>query len=217
MEVTAECLQGLLLELNSESATDTGAQRYTTDEQSLRPQMFASLLQSAFRQLVARDLELDTVCLSQDEALDLFTPESSSAELIKWSNDSTTNVLRLEDEAKGSREQEPTSFSIERAGQFLGLECAMGTLLPRTGLLECFDVEIRQIYPTPAAARVTDGACEWYASAVHLALILRDYSDVRQVGAPVPSTKTNTKETVNGRASCDGTSARVRSIEDGRP
>lgn len=185
-EVTGVCRDGLLMELSPK--TDLQGERVRENGQSVSPSTLGNRLQAAFDKVVALDLEFDTVPLPHAEALDAMPPGSSSGELLKWRNDGTSALLYL---ARASSTQtgveseekrnEGNSAKGERRdglpqlgeGCFLGIDNEMGPLLPRTGLLECFHVEIHPV-PFPPSDSKAKGRGPGRLSTVNLAMVLSD-------------------------------------------
>lgn len=175
LEVTGMSSERLMLELYPSADLHDGR-----DSPELC--LFADRLQSAFRRLVALDLELDSVLLPHAEALKLLPSASSSAQLLQWCNNGTVNVLCLEPEPASDSPGGDTDGSsmgsgiarrgAQRGGQVLGLDCDMGPLLPRTGLLQCFEAEVYPLQSSMPAKAVSGGNCKSRSTNVHLELKL---------------------------------------------
>eukprot|EP00904_Undaria_pinnatifida_P009758 jgi/Undpi1/5912/HiC_scaffold_2.g01186.m1 len=185
LEVTGVCRDGLLIELSPNTDLERGRVREGLSDQSTLASTLAHRLQAAFDKLVARDLEFNTVPLPHAETLDAVPPGSSSGELLKWRNDGTSALLYLarvssaqaglasEQRRDGdiSGEVDGSGESSQRAdGCFLGIDSEMGPLLPRTGLLGCFHVEVHPVPLLPKAKNHRAGR----SSTVHLAMVLSD-------------------------------------------
>lgn len=185
LEVTGVCRDGLLFELSPKTGLQGGLVEGGGTLSELVP-VLARRLQAAFDRLVALDLEFDTVRVPHIEALDTVSPRSSSGELLKWCNDGTATVVSLAHErlpditvkggtqgsgANSENNERRDGLSQQGRMRFRSVDCDVGPLLPRTGLLGCFGVDIRPVVcplPEPTAKRIrTRGS-----SALHVALIL---------------------------------------------
>ena len=186
LEVTGVCRDGLLMELSPK--VDFQGECVRESGQPMLPSTLGNRLQEAFDKVVALDLEFNTVLLPHAETLDAVPPGSSSGELLKWRNDGTSALLRLSrvsstqtglanaevrnggnsDMGEGGK-----GLSQLEEGCFLGIDSEMGPLLPRTGLLECFHVEIHAVPFPPSDYSAKDPRAS-HSSTVHLAMILSD-------------------------------------------
>lgn len=187
LDVTGVCRDGLLLELSPN--TDGQGNHARTEGQTPVLPTLAGRLQSAFDRLVALDLKLDTVRLPHIEALGIVHSGSSSEEFLRWRNDGTVNLLRLEPVPPAGigvvAEVERSACNPDRlAGgvvgasepdkmQFLGIDNDIGPLLPRTGLLESFNVDVYPMEPPLSGSAARENG-KRSSAVVHLALILSD-------------------------------------------
>lgn len=183
LEVTGVCRDGLLVELSPK--TDLQGEPFRESGQPMPPSTLASRLQAAFDEVVALDLEFDTVRLPHAETLDAVPPGSSSGDLLKWRNDGTAALLYLAralskqtglasgEQRNGGKGEGRERLSQLEEGCFLGVDSEMGPLLPRTGLLECFNVEIHLVPFPPSDYNHKDRRGS-HSSTVHLAMILSD-------------------------------------------
>lgn len=190
LEVVAMCPEGLLLELCPHVHKDA----FLRDDQEVpqEPSAYARLLHSAFRHLVSLDLEIDAVRIPHVEASDLLPPESSSVQLLEWANRGTATVLRLEGEGGEGRAREAVDPIAEQAGQFLGLDFDMGPLLPKTGLLECFYVNIYGVQLPIRTKTVVSERRKKQLPNVHLMLSLSPLTDDQWASRGAPTAQTNT-------------------------
>lgn len=192
LEVTGVCRDGLLLELHPKDEGKHGSgspvQRKGSEKLSLLSAL-AGQLQATFDGLVALDLKFDTVRLPQGEAVDTMATSSSSVELLKWLNEGTTTLLRLapapSSTGASSVDQTPRggnspglvelrkALTHQGGVPFLGIDCGLWPLLPRTGLLGGFSVGVRPVVLPPL--ELTGGGNRAHRSpAVHLAVTLSD-------------------------------------------
>lgn len=204
-EVTGVCRDGLLVELNPTDGGKYGSGFLVQENRSEKLGLLSALagqLQATIDGLVALDLEFDMARLPQGEAVDTMATSASSAELLKWLNEGTATLLRLAPTPPpteaSSADQLPRvgdspalvemrkSLENQGGGKFLGVECGFWPLLPRTGLLECFNVSVRPVMLPPL--ELTGGGHHAHRSpAVHLALTLSDSGIFHgdKIGSPV--------------------------------
>ncbi|CAB1109387.1 unnamed protein product [Ectocarpus sp. CCAP 1310/34] len=193
VEVTGVWQDGILLELCPAPLVER--------EEGEAPAPLSALagrLQAAFNEIVAVDLEIDTVRLCHREALEKMDTGSSSEELLKWCNEGTTDLMRFApmpfashtvDQVPGSGGDSLDLVELRKAlarpdgSPFIGIKHGQWTLLPRTGLLGCFSVSIHPVVlPLP---RSTSG--EGYAHqepADYLALSFSDSAVFNTSGLP---------------------------------
>ena len=181
LEVTGVCRDGLLLELYiNETNARRGYKGFA--EKTLALSTVAKNFQSAFAHLVSLDLEIDMLRLPYAEASDTVPSGSSSQELLQWRNDVTTTILRLDPAPSegGDRlcrasngQREIPSQQQQSEGQVLGIHNDIGPLLPRTGLLESFNVDVFPV-DAPSSEVSADGNHGYLSVAGHLALVLSD-------------------------------------------
>lgn len=187
LEVTGTCRDGLLLELHPKEEGVRGSYSLDQKEESAFLSAYAERLQTAFDGLVKLDLEFDMVRLPHGEAVDIMGTDSSSSELMQWLNEDTTSLVRLSAPRAPPPTGTPSTDQAPRGGDlielrkelahssaapFLGIDCNLWPLLPRTGLLESFGVNIhRVVLPPPEPTR---GESRAHRSVIHLAVTLSD-------------------------------------------
>lgn len=190
LEVTGVCRDGLLLELHPKNEGKHGSGFLNQGKGSEIVGLLSTLagqLQAAIDGLMALDLEFEMVQLPQGEAVDTMATSSSSVELLRWLNEGTATLLRLApappstgtssvDEVPRGRDS-PTLVDLRKAiayqggGVFLGIDCGLWPLLPRTGLLESFDVIVRPVVLPPLEIPIGGNRAN-RSRAVHLAVTL---------------------------------------------
>ncbi|CAN0424172.1 unnamed protein product [Ectocarpus sp. 12 AP-2014] len=193
VEVTGVWQDGILLELCPAPLVER--------EEGEAPAPLSALagrLQAAFDEIVAVDLEFDTVRLCHREALDQVDTGSSSEELLKWCNEGTTDLMRFApmpfashtvDHVPGSVGDSLDLVELRKAlarpdgSPFIGIKHGQWPLLPRTGLLRCFSVSIDPVVlPLPQPAR---GECRAHQEpADYLALSFSDSAVFNTSGSP---------------------------------
>ncbi|CAM9556352.1 unnamed protein product [Ectocarpus sp. 8 AP-2014] len=193
VEVTGVWQNGLLLELCPAPLVER--------EEGEAPAPLSALagrLQAAFDEIVAVDLEFDTVRLCHREALEKLDIGSSSEELLKWCNEGTTDLMRFTpvpfasptvDQVPGSGGDSHDLVELRKAlarpdgSPFIGIKHGQWPLLPRTGVLGCFSVSIHpMVLPSPGSIR-GDG-CARQEPADYLALSFSDSAVFNTSGSP---------------------------------
>lgn len=191
-EVTGVCRDGLLLELHPKDKGKHGKGPFVQGKRSEKMGLLSELagqLQATIGGLVALDLELDMVPLPQGEAVDTIATSSSSVELLEWLNEGTTTLLRLAPAPPSTRASSadhvprggdsPLLVELRKAlahqagGGVLGIDCGLWPLLPRTGLLGCFNVSVRPVV-LPPPELTGRGNSTRRSPVVHLAVTLSD-------------------------------------------
>lgn len=193
VEVTGVWQDGLLLEL-------CPAPLVEREEGEAPPPLsaLAGRLQAAFDEIVAVDVEFDTVRLCHREALEKVDTGSSSEELLKWCNEGTTDLMRfapmpfaspIVDQVPGSGGDSFDLVELRKAlarpdgSPFIGIKHGQWPLLPRTGVLGCFSVSIRPVVlPLPGSTR--EEGCAHQEPADYLALSFSDSAVFNTSGSP---------------------------------
>ncbi|CAM9687376.1 unnamed protein product [Ectocarpus sp. 8 AP-2014] len=193
VEVTGVWQNGLLLELCPAPLVER--------EEGEAPAPLSALagrLQAAFDEIVAVDLEFDTVRLCHREALEKLDIGSSSEELLKWCNEGTTDLMRFApvpfasptvDQVPGSGGDSLDLVELRKAlarpdgSPFIGIKHGQWPLLPRTGVLGCFSVSIHPMVPPPPGSIRGEG-CARQEPADYLALSFSDSAVFNTSGSP---------------------------------
>lgn len=187
LEVSGTCRDGLLLELRPKEEGVRCKNSLDQREESAFLSACAGRLQATFDGLVKLDLEFDTVRLPHGEAMDIMGTDSSSAELMRWLNKGTTTLVRLSAPrasppvGASSTEQAPwggdlaglkEALARQSGTPFLGIDCNLWPLLPRTGLLASFGVSIHPVVLPPSEPMRVGSRVR--RSVIHLAVTLSD-------------------------------------------
>lgn len=184
LEVTGTCRDGLLLELHPKEEVVRCSNSLDRRDKSAFLSACAGRLQATFDGLVKLDLEFDMVRLPYREAVDTMGSDSSSAELMQWLNEGTATLVRLSAPCAPPR---TGGFSFDQAqdlvelrealahpsgAPFLGIDCSIWPLLPRTGLLAPFSVDIHPVVLPPSEPK--RGESSAHQSVIHLAVTVSD-------------------------------------------
>ena len=184
LEVTGTSGDGLLLELRPREEGVRCSNSLGQSEESAFLSACAERLQATFDGLVKLDLEFDMVRLPHGEAMEMMGTGSSSAELIHWLNEGATTLVRLSAPSAppptGSLPTDQAQDLVElrealahpSGAPFLGIDCNLWPLLPRTGLLASFSVDIHLVVPTPSEP--SRGGSSARRSVIHLAVTVSD-------------------------------------------
>lgn len=182
LEVTGVCRDGLLLELYSSGMS--GRRGYKVGRENMSALSAVSRrFQSAFVCIVSLNLEIGMLRVPHVEALESVPPGSSSREMLEWRNDGTSTIIRFEpasSDAGGRSAPHVTNGKRDvpswhsEGPQLLGIHNDIGPLLPRTGSLESFNVDVFPV-PPPPASETSTGVNQGHTPVIgHLALILSD-------------------------------------------
>lgn len=182
LEVTGVCRDGLLLELYSTGMSGRRGHNGSRENMSALSAV-SKKFQSAFDRIVSLNLEIGMLRVPYVEALESVPPGSSSREMLEWRNDGTSTILRFEPASSdGGGRSAPHATNGKReipswhseGPQLLGIHNDIGPLLPRTGLLESFNVDVFPV-PPPPASETSAGVNQGHPPVIgNLALILSD-------------------------------------------
>lgn len=188
LEMTGAFQDGLVVELYPSKNPKEGNYIEGGYHERMTIPKIAGLLQDAFDRLVALDLELDTVKLPHAEALQSVHAHSSSADLLKWRNEGTATMLRIDpvpqafidatgepcdgDMNDASHVPGKGLSSTSECAQILGVHCGIGPLLHRTGPLAYFNVNISHVVVPDEASPSAQTNASRNIRAVQLALTL---------------------------------------------
>lgn len=182
LEVTGVCRDGLLLELYSSGMRGRRGHKGSRENLSALSAV-SKKFQSAFDRIVSLNLEIGMLRVPHVEALESVPPDSSSREMLEWRNDGTSTILHFEpasSDGEGRSASHVTNGKREvpswhsEGPRLLGIHNDIGPLLPRTGLLESFNIDVFPV-PPPPASETSAGVNQGHPLVIcHLALILSD-------------------------------------------